>query len=278
MAKLIQYCTQASLYDGPFGPDVGWAAAGMGYILKTAEGRLIVIDGGNKEDAAPLFELLTACAGTETPEIALWIITHPHLDHYGALLMLFSEPQFAGKLRIHELMYDFPGEFHGGGNELGINDLYHVLVVSGADHHIPRTDEKFCVDELKFHLLYTPDDCSILNNANQLSLIFTVTGPQKKLMITGDAYERNLQIVLWRYPNGLKCDILQLPHHGLCDTGHLEFYRQADAETVLIPISVAGNRTMRSGIYGDDPAANRFAEENAQTVYKAFEGTAELEL
>jgi len=46
MAKLIQYSTKDSLYDGPFGEGVGWSAAGMGYILQTDNGRLIVVDGG----------------------------------------------------------------------------------------------------------------------------------------------------------------------------------------------------------------------------------------
>jgi beta-lactamase superfamily II metal-dependent hydrolase len=105
-----------------------------------------------------------------------------------------------------------------------------------------------------------------------------VQGPQKKLMITGDAYSRNMQIAVWRYDKALKCDILQLPHHGLCDTGNMDFYKRVDAETVLIPISTAGDRTMRSDMYGDAPKVNRFAEDNAKTVYKAFEGTVEMVL
>ena len=35
---------------------------------------------------------------------------------------------------------------------------------------------------------------------------------------------------------------------------------------------------MRSDMYGDKPAVNRFAEENAEKVYKAFEGTVEIDL
>ena len=35
MEKLIQYRTDASLYDGAFDSVVGWSAAGMGYILVT---------------------------------------------------------------------------------------------------------------------------------------------------------------------------------------------------------------------------------------------------
>ena len=62
------------------------------------------------------------------------------------------------------------------------------------------------------------------------------------------------------------------------NTGNLEFYKKVDAKTVLIPISAAGDRTMRSDMYGDAPAVNRYAEDNADAVYKAFEGTVEIEL
>jgi len=92
------------------------------------------------------------------------------------------------------------------------------------------------------------------------------------------AYSGNMQTVAERYPDALKCDLLQLPHHGLCDTGNLEFYKKVNAQTVLIPISRAGDRTMRSDLYGDAPAVNRWAEDNAGTVYRAFEGTAEIGL
>ena len=278
MAKLIQYCTHASHYDGAFDATVGWAAAGMGYLIVTDGGRLIVIDGGFAEDVDDLLALMTRYTGEAVPTVDLWIITHPHGDHYYALLSLAKTPE---RVKINTLMYYFPEEFRdrkGNGCAGAIRDLDTVAAAFRPQIKLPQVDEHIEVDGLDIHILYTPTDCSILNNPNQLSLIFTVQGPQKKLMITGDAYSRNMQIAVWRYDKALKCDILQLPHHGLCDTGNMDFYKRVDAETVLIPISRAGDRTMRSDMYGDLPKINRFAEDNAKTVYKAFEGTVEMEL
>ena len=62
------------------------------------------------------------------------------------------------------------------------------------------------------------------------------------------------------------------------DTGNADFYRYVDADTVLIPISTAGDRTMRSDMYGDAPKINRAAEDRATVVHKAFEGTVTLEM
>ena len=278
MAKLIQYCTHASHYDGAFDSKVGWAAAGMGYLIVTDGGRLIAIDGGFAEDAEEFLSLMVKYTGEAVPTVDLWIITHPHGDHYFALQELAKTPE---RVHIQTLMYHFPEEFRdrkGNGCMGAIRDFESIAAAFDTQVKLPQVDEHIDIDGLDLHVLYTPTDCSILNNPNQLSLIFTVQGPQKKLMITGDAYSRNMQLAVWRYDKALKCDILQLPHHGLCDTGNMDFYKRVDAKTVLIPISVAGDRTMRSDMYGDSPKINRFAEDNAEVVYKAFEGTVEMAL
>lgn len=278
MAKLIQYCTHASHYDGAFDATVGWAAAGMGYLIVTDSGRLIVIDGGFAEDVPDLLTLMREQTGAQIPTVDLWIITHPHGDHYFALRELAKTPE---AVHVQTLMYHFPTEFRdrkGNGCLSAIRDMEQIAAAFGADVKLPLVDEHIDVDGMDFHVLYTPTDCSILDNPNQLSLIFTVQGPQKKLMITGDAYSRNMQIAVWRYGKALKADILQLPHHGLCDTGNMDFYKRVDAKTVLVPISVAGDRTMSSDMYGDAPKINRFAQENAESVYKAFEGTVTIEM
>lgn len=278
MEKLIQYMTKASLYDGRFDSEVGWAAAGMGYVIVTENGRLIVVDGGNAGDGEDFFALLAANSEGD-PVVETWIMTHPHSDHYGALLDICRKPELASRLTVKELVYHFPADFRdrrGGGIDYVYPHFEKIHSVTGAEHHLPAVDEKQTVDGMTVHYLYTPTDVTILDNPNQLSLIFTVQGGGKKILFTGDAYHRTMQIAVWRYGSGLKADILQLPHHGLCDTGNMDFYKKADAKTVLIPISVAGDRTMRSDMYGDSPAVNRWAEDNADTVHKAFEGTVEI--
>ena len=281
MAKLIQYSTKASAYDGPFDSVVGWAAAGMGYLLITDHGKLVVIDGGNREDGEDFLALLRKYGG-EKPEIDLWIVTHPHLDHYGALLTIAEREELFSSLTVKKLVYDFPRAFRsakGKGIEYAFPHFDTILRATGAERHTPLTGEEMSVDGMKIGFFYVPADVTILDNPNQLSLILQVTAGKKKILFTGDAYRRNLEIVLWRYPaEKLASDILQMPHHGLCDTGYEPFYRAVDAKTLLIPISIAGDRTMHSDLYGDEPLVNRRAEENAGRIYKACEGTAELAL
>ena len=289
MEKLIQYRTNASLYDGAFDSVVGWSAAGMGYVIISEGGKLIVIDGGFGDDAENILELLRRYGGSEIPRVDLWIITHPHFDHYGALRELALNEGLRARLTVDRIIYWFPLEFLGkGGKEQVLKapseHLCEIVSAFSAAAHRPARDERITVDGIDIDFLYVPDDCSILNtgggNANLCSLIFTVKGKHKRVMFTGDAYGRTMQMTVWRYKGSLKCDVLQMPHHGLCDAHNIDFYREVNAETLLIPISVAGNRAMHSDLYADREGRshNLWAENNAQRVYNAFDGTVEIEL
>ena len=110
MEKLIQICTDASLYNGKF-DNTGWAAAGMGYILVTESNRFIVIDGGFAEDAQKIIKMLEEMSHELVPTVDLWIITHSHGDHYGALMEICNRPELAARVKIKELLYYFPEEF-----------------------------------------------------------------------------------------------------------------------------------------------------------------------
>jgi len=289
MAKLIQYRTNASLYDGAFDSVVGWAAAGMGDVIVTDNKRLIVVDGGFGDDAEGILSLLEADSADAIPHVDLWIITHPHFDHYGAIREIAANDDLRRRVTVGRIVYWFPHEFCGKDGNPGAlakanGHMESVCEAFGAEYHRPSLDEKLEVDGVEIHFLYVPDDCTVLNtgggNANLCSLIFTVKGKNKKAMITGDAYHRSMQMTVWRYHKNLKCDILQMPHHGLCDSHNIDLYREVNAETVLIPISVAGDRAMHSELYADREGRNNnlWVESNAREVFKAFEGTAQVEL
>lgn len=286
MEKLIQYRTKESLYDGPFNGKVGWHAAGMGYILVTENNHLIVIDGGNYNDTEEFLALLEQTAGGK-PVVDLWIITHAHGDHFGVIDGISKDPALRERLEVKKFLWRFPEEFIEGNGDTS-NIKFNVMMrricdTFGAAAHAPELDEKLTVDGMELHFLYYTYDCRIVNNAfntNACSLIFTVQAKNKKMMFTGDAVTRNLHVVTWMYHKKLKCDILQLPHHALCDTGLLAFYKEVDAAIVLEPTCIAGDRAMHSELYCNSEKGRwtNWVEENAAKVYKSFQGTKEIEL
>jgi glyoxylase-like metal-dependent hydrolase (beta-lactamase superfamily II) len=281
MSQLFQYCTRASLYNGPFGDGSPWPAAGMGYVFVTEDRHLIVVDGGHGADAGAFLELLCEIAGG-APAVDLWIVTHPHGDHYGAIREIAAREELRKTVTVKELWWYFPPEFRDWNGkapcEAANRHLREICASLGAVEHTPRIGETVTVGGLRLDMLFVPVDCSEIHNPNSLSLIFTVKSPDKTVLITGDAFADTLGYCAERYGEALKSDILQLPHHGLCDTGLPDFYRLVGAETLLIPISEAGDRCMRSGIYGDATAANLVAEKMAAKIHRAYEGTVAVEL
>ncbi len=282
MEKLIQYRTKASRYTGEFGGAVGWPAAGMGYVFVTEHGRLLVVDGGHEEDAEPFLELLTELSGGSVPTVELWVVTHPHLDHYGILRELAARDDLRERIAVRELAWCFPAEFRDRNGKAPCgkanSHMKEIREALGAAARTPKMGERITTDGTEMTFLFVPEGCEGLTNPNSLSLIFTVKSRRKTVMMTGDACPVTMQYCADTYGEALKADILQLPHHGLCDTGNPDFYRLTDADTLLIPISEAGDRAMRSGVYGEATAANLVAEELAEVVWRAFEGTVGVEL
>ncbi len=279
MKKLIGYSTKDSMYDGDFDSIVGWKAAGMGYVIKTDNGKTIVVDGGDRLDADPFYNLLLNNSENGKVNVDYWIITHPHGDHYYCLLEMSKRKNVFDNVTVKNIVYMFPEDFcdkNGNTCKADIENMELVKKLMGADEVTPNTEEPILIDGVRVDFLFVPKDCTDIDNANGLSLIFTVEA-DKRIMFTGDAFVPSLKNVSERYRKLLKSDILQMPHHALCDTGYLDFFKYVDAHTVMLPTCIAGYRAMRDNDeYKRSNLANKFAEDNAHTVYKAFEGAFEI--
>lgn len=268
---MLQLCTEGAKFDGEW----KWQAAGMSYLLRTENNRLIAIDGGETEaDARHLLEKARELTGEAVPTVALWIITHPHGDHYGAMWQLSRNERERAGIRVEAICYQ---QFDDAvlprtgvsfrDDEARIRELAENF---GAPILRPRTGDVWDYDGMKIRVLFTPEECyDRLTDPNELSLIFEVIGNKKKAMFTGDSYERGAKICAYRYWKDMKSDYCQLAHHGL-NGGAVEFYACVDAPTVLIPISVAGDRDVATWKPGTCP--RQFAERLAERVCKSYEG------
>ena len=56
----------------------------MGYVIKTKNGKLIVIDGGGYGQGAPIEKVIKDWGG----KVDMWFITHNHSDHYASVMEL----------------------------------------------------------------------------------------------------------------------------------------------------------------------------------------------
>lgn len=62
---------------------------GNSYVIQTVNGRVIVMDGGSKEETSYLRGFISALGA----EVEAWFISHPHDDHFEALLEILRDPQ-----------------------------------------------------------------------------------------------------------------------------------------------------------------------------------------
>lgn len=277
MGTLIQLCTEASRRDDCFTKGF-WPAAGMGYVFVTGNGRFLVIDGGETaEDAEQLLSLLELKSGGKKPTVDLWILTHAHLDHYGALRIIAHTPALSARLTVARLCCctDIPVSFA----ESDQANLAELPALLGCELTEPHTNDVLTVDDLEIRILYTWEDDPDLervNSFNRLSLIFTVSNVAHRAMFVGDSTSTGPGIVRKRAtPELLKSDFLQLAHHGL-DGGDIVFYRMVAPTVVGIPCSLGGAKFIKA----PETACNynnRYIQERALSVICACMGTVETE-
>lgn len=276
MGILIQLCTEASRKDEPFTKG-SWPAAGMGYVFVTDGGRLLVIDGGETEgDAEALVSLLERKFGGH-PVVDLWILTHAHADHYGALEIISRTPALRERLTVSRLCAcaAIPVSFP----ETDQAKIAEIPARLACEWLTPHAGDVLTVDGLEIRILYTWENDPKLADAksfNRLSLIFTVTGAAHRAMFVGDSTPTGPTVVRdGTDPALLKSDFLQLAHHGL-DGGNIGFYRLVDPTTVLIPCSLGGAKFIKAPETGCN-YFNRYIQERALSVVCACMGNTEME-
>lgn len=276
MARFIQLCTEASRRDEDFSKI--WPAAGMGYIFLSDHGKLLVIDGGEtRGDAEQLLAHLERLCGGAHPTVDLWIITHAHGDHYGALYNLVKDESMRRRVTVKEMCFS---EHISVGFGKGDDDrLAEITALLGCRNRVPHAGDEMEIDGLKIKIFFTWENFEHLEKVttfNQLSLIFTVTGADRRMMFVGDSSSTGPRWVRTHYEAAeLKSDWLQLAHHGL-DGGEVLFYKTVAPSVVWIPCSVGGAKYIKSPETVSN-VHNRYIQDRAQSVICACMGTVETE-
>lgn len=230
---LVQYCTaNYELNKVLIDP-----AGGMGYVIRTENGELFVIDGGNENDGYRFLQLLQEISGEEKPRVSMWFLSHPHGDHYGALKSIADE--YADCLTIDKLLCSFPPHDTVDLNKStsyasGSAALTTILTATQAELVTPHTGETYQLDNLTIDIVTTWEDLQKINDPNETSTVLMVYAEGQKMLFLGDAYPATAQNVLDNYGDKLACDIVQVAHHGIngCKAA---VYEKTGAMLYLLP-------------------------------------------
>ena len=231
----------------------GYPNNGMLYIVKLADNSLIIIDGGegrqmsgiDAEDA-PHNDLnrflheITGGADGEKIVISCWFVTHAHGDHSDAFPAFLAEHTDEYELRaLCASIPDFKAAEAGALKMKQIFSLY-----PDCKEIKLHTGQRFSFGELSMQVLYTHEDA--LNPAgystlaggdfNGTSTVVKLSTNDMSMLVLGDSTKIGESFLVDTYSDvTLKCDILQVAHHGFNDLPTL--YEKVAASIALIPQS-----------------------------------------
>ena len=186
----------------------------MSYIIDTPDGNVIIIDGGYycKTDADNLYEMIMNRGG----HVNLWIITHAHNDHLGALTwMMENYPVF--DIAIDKMCFHFPSkewlrkmeryEY----TEMFFRNLekYHISVIT------PKFGDILVCGGVTVEIVSVPVHYENYPTINPTSMITILHFPKKNVLFLGD-FDVDAQEEFLRRGDisKLRQDIVQMAHHG----------------------------------------------------------------
>lgn len=268
--ELYQFETDHSLID-----------CGMCYIIRCADNSFFVIDSAHFysiHDNDRIHDFLRSITPeNEKIRIAGWFVSHGHEDHICKFkdYLLYN----MADTEIERIYFNFIDDNHrdnANWDDSGKSfrkSFLEVVKQSGIPVVKLHTGQRFYVRNLEFEVLCTHEDvypasCADYNNS---STVLMMTAENTKVLFPGDASAESSIVLENRYKDYLKCDIVQLSHHGHHGTS-ARFYEYASAPVVLCP-----NTEIKINEEDHIPA-NKVAKAIAEEFYISANGTVKLTL
>lgn len=185
-----------------------------GYVIRTRNNKLIIVDGGRERDSEFVLKYINKYGNGK---VDYWYITHPHSDHVGALIKLLNEEN----IEIENLCYSFNSdEWYKKYDKRGYEAEYQMI------NSLNNEKIKNKIECQKNQIIYMDNiSCEILkvanpeitnsDNGNDSSMVFkmTATDVDKSILFLGDAYKYASEELL-ENPNKLSSFAVQMAHHG----------------------------------------------------------------
>lgn len=230
--------------------------SGMSYVIRLSDGRFVLLDGGWNfaPDVEKLYRCLTeSSAEGETPEIAAWILTHPHRDHYQCFVGFMQK--YGDRVILEKVLLNFPEaddpryqkdftyedpRVPGSSEIENLPKMWSLIESSGASVYTPHTGQRYRIGDGEFEILSCFDDTvDLTESMNASSLVMRMRLAGQTVLWTGDAGFSYCRLTE-RYGGDVKADILQVPHHGFrSGTSEAEIagYDQIAPSVCLLPVS-----------------------------------------
>ena len=182
----------------------------MGYIIKTANNKIIAIDGGTTEDTENFVKHINDLGG----KVDYWFITHPHSDHAGVFTQLADE----NRIKIGKIYYTAnSNEWY---QQNAPERCEEVIECNNIVKNKKQTEEVYLNQNIKIDNIY----CEILgiknpeittNAINNSSMVMKMNiNKSKSILFLADSGIESGEKLLNNQKDKLKSYAVQIAHHG----------------------------------------------------------------
>ena len=210
------------------------AAQLLSVIIETGEGGLIVVDGGWTNNTDYLLNQIKQKGG----HVQAWLLTHPDSDHVGALADILYKHN--GEITIDGIYYSFAEDSWYAEKDPEVAKM--VAYIKGAFGLVPQNI--LHGDIVSGQVIQAgPARIQVLNQAykmdndfvNNSSVAYMVSLNGTNTVFLGDlAKSGGEQLMADHDLSALKCDIVQVAHHGQNGVGY-EVYKALRPSVALWP-------------------------------------------
>jgi len=203
---------------------------GMCMVFKLEDGRFVIIDGGSrwpssKMDQRLYDQLKNQAEDASNIVIACWILTHSHQDHIAAFQGFAHnfKDVYSSTVTVESVMFNFAGEEQASVTTQQLsasdNEIRSRVKSAFSDSKLfkPHPGNEISFANMKIEVLGTHESYifkSYPEDYNACCLFLKLTVNDQVICITADTDATNNKVIEQNYGDYLKCDILQVDHHG----------------------------------------------------------------
>jgi beta-lactamase superfamily II metal-dependent hydrolase len=208
---------------------------GNSYVIRTVNGKVIVMDGGYEAEKDYLRGFIDALGG----KVDAWIISHPHDDHITALVALLDNPKGLKIEKIYHSRFSTDALIDGESESTAqITRKFYSQLDKATDIVVEdcHPGDEFEIDGVNFKILSEQNpEFAQRNPYNNSSMVVKMWDREKSFIFLGDlGVEGGQKLLDSQYAGDLECDYLQMAHHGQagCDK---KFYETVKFRACLWP-------------------------------------------
>ena len=229
------------------GGDIHAAGGGLGMMIRTPNGKTIMIDGGRQyfdpgttnfqtgQGTGELANIKAWLSANSNNHVDAWIITHPHNDHARVPAAIVNE----GNVHIDKVYgVQYPKTLHDArSGESPLQSAYvydaFTLMQSAGKYTEIKEGSSFTLDGVTVEFMNALNLNLWRENDSSAVMRLSFEGSDRTMMLLADIQEAGADLLMARFSNKLKADVVQMAHHALDDLS--ELYRRIGASIILIP-------------------------------------------